>query len=257
MWLRLRQVALVAEDLDAVLADLHAIFGLEVAYRDPAVAAFGLQNAVLPVGNQFLEVVSPVRPGTAAGRQLERRGGDGGYMVIMHTDDHGPRRRRVADLGIRIALESEEAEYHIMQLHPGDTGGSFLEIDWQAGGEDLEGPWLPAGREWQQARRTEVVDAITGVDIEASEPDRVARRWAEILERDIRTDADGRLSLSVDGAAGSADIRFLPTAAHRGDGLAGIRVRAVDRERARSAADGRSRLQADGAIRICGTRFEL
>ena len=89
MWLRLRQIALVARQLAPVVDDLRELFGLAVAYRDPSVEAFGLENAVLPVGNQFLEVVAPIREGTAGGRYLERRRGDGGYMVILQCDDHG------------------------------------------------------------------------------------------------------------------------------------------------------------------------
>src|SRR5436309_8781228 len=105
MWLRLRQIALVAERIEPVVEDLRAVFGIEVAHRDPAVAQFGLENAVFPVGNQFLEVVAPVKDATAAGRYLERRGGDGGYMVILQCDDHGPRKRRVEELGIRKVIE--------------------------------------------------------------------------------------------------------------------------------------------------------
>jgi hypothetical protein len=80
---RLRQVALVARELDPVVAALERTLGLAVAFRDPGVAEFGLRNALFPVGDQFLEVVSPTQPGTTAGRLLERRGGDGGYMVIV------------------------------------------------------------------------------------------------------------------------------------------------------------------------------
>jgi hypothetical protein len=61
MWLKLRQVALVADELAPVLDDLAAVLGLEVAFRDPGVATFGLENAVLPIGTQFLEVVAPTR----------------------------------------------------------------------------------------------------------------------------------------------------------------------------------------------------
>lgn len=181
-WTRLRQVALVAHDLDAVVGDLHDAFGLEVAYRDPAVATFGLRNAVLPIGTQFIEVVSPTREGTAGGRQLERLGGDGGYMVICHTDDQPRRRVRVDELGVRIAFEADDHGYRIMQLHPADTGGSFLEIDFQPGGEDPNGPWTPAGPNWQRAVHTDVVDGITGVTVQSTDPDRTAARWAEILE---------------------------------------------------------------------------
>src|SRR5205807_2244770 len=166
-WIRLRQVALVARDLDAVVADLHAAFGLEVAFRDPGVATFGLQNAVLPVGTQFIEVVSPTREGTAGGRQLERLGGDGGYMVICQTDDHGSVRQRVHDIGVRTVIDVDDRGYRIMQLHPSDTGGSFLEIDFQPGGNDPDGAWNPAGDDWQRARRTEVVNGITAVTVQS------------------------------------------------------------------------------------------
>jgi Glyoxalase-like domain len=204
-WTRLRQVALVARDLDAVVQDLHEAFGLEVAFNDPSVGAFGLRNAVLPIGTQFIEVVSPTRDGTAGGRQLERLGGDGGYMVICHTDDHARRRERVEDLGIRIALEADEDNYRIMQLHPADSGGSFLEIDHQPGGEDPNGPWMPAGPDWQRAVRTEIADGIGAVTVQSTDPDKTAARWAEILELEA---VDGTIALdnaTVSFVAGPAD----------------------------------------------------
>ena len=98
--LRMRQIALVAHDLNAIEADFREVFGLEVCYRDPGVAKYGLHNFLMPVGNGFLEVVAPTEEGTAGGRYLERRGGDGGYMVILQTDDIAAVRARVADLGL-------------------------------------------------------------------------------------------------------------------------------------------------------------
>ena len=177
MWLKLQQVALVADELSPVLEHLRAVFGVEVAHRDPAVDVFGLENAVIPIGNQFLEVVAPIREGTTAGRYLERRKGPGGYMVITATDDHARRKARIAELGLRTVLEFEEHGYTCMQLHPRDTGGSFLEIDHQEGGEDPAGPWAPAGPSWQRAVRTSVVDGIRSVDIQADDPAALAARW--------------------------------------------------------------------------------
>ena len=188
-WTRLRQVALVAHDLDAVVRDLHDAFGLEVAFNDPGVATFGLRNAVLPIGTQFIEVVSPTREGTAGGRQLQRLGGDGGYMVICHTDEHTRRRTRVDEIGVRVAFEADDHGYRIMQLHPADTGGSFLEIDFQPGGEDPNGPWTPAGPTWQRAVRTGTVDGISGVTVQSTRPQKTAAGWAEILEIETHDDA--------------------------------------------------------------------
>src|SRR5271166_2011636 len=181
MWLRLKQLELVARNLPPVVEDIRDVFGLEVGFRDPAVKVFGLENAIFPVTNQFIEVVSPIQDGTAGGRYLARRSGDGGYMVILQCDDHAPRKKRVAELGIRKALEQDEPEYKIMQLHPRDTGGSFLEIDVQVGGEDINGPWHPAGRNWKSAVRTDVVRAIAAAEIQSPEPDALASRWSSIL----------------------------------------------------------------------------
>ena len=180
--LRVRQLALVAHDLDPVVDDLKAVFGVEVAFNDPGVASFGLKNAVIPVGHQFVEVVAPIEENTAGGRYLDRRNGDGGYMVILQCDDHPPYKQRVDELGIRKVAEAEEKNYSIMQLHPADTSGSFLEIDVQVGGEDFEGPWMPAGKNWQKAIRQEKVDGIAAAEVQSPDPAAVADRWSKILD---------------------------------------------------------------------------
>ena len=222
--LRLRQVALVARELEPVVAQLQEQLGLEVAHRDPAVAVFGLHNAVMPVGNQFLEVVAPTREGTAAGRYLDRRGGDGGYMVILQCDRHADHKRRIAQLGIRTALEQDSETYHLLQLHPADTGGSFLEIDEQIGGEDLDGPWEPAGDAWRAALRTEVVSGIAAAEIESPEPERLAQRWSEILDVPVDEapddDSGVRSRLQLDNAA----LLFVEAVDGRGEGLGAIDV---------------------------------
>ena len=41
------------------------------------VCHFGLGNAVIPIGKDFLEVVSPVQEDTTAGRFIDKRNGDG------------------------------------------------------------------------------------------------------------------------------------------------------------------------------------
>jgi len=249
-WIRLRQVALVTRDLDAVVGELRSTFALEVAHRDPAVAAFGLRNAVLPVGHEFIEVVSPTREGTAGGRQLERLGGDGGYMVICQCDDHPPRRRRaVEELGIRTVLEFSDEHYTCMQLHPSDTGGAFLEIDWQAD-TSVGGDWWPAGQsgEWKAAIRTDVIDAITAVEVQAADPDAVAARWSEIVELPV---ADRSIALD------NARVDFVDATDGRGDGLGGMTVHAVDADRAFAAARERG-LPVDGdVILLCGTRVRV
>ena len=82
---RLRQVVVAAAELEPTVSALQTAFGLGEAFADPGVAEFGLINGVLPVGDQFVEVVTPSTGSTAAGRWMERGGGDRGYMVIVQV----------------------------------------------------------------------------------------------------------------------------------------------------------------------------
>src|SRR5215471_21216627 len=93
-YLRLRQICLVAPELEPVIADIAAIMGLAVCYRDGNVEKYGLVNALLPIDTILLEVVAPFRDGTAAGRFLDKTGGRGGYMAIFCCEDASARGQR-------------------------------------------------------------------------------------------------------------------------------------------------------------------
>lgn len=248
MWLRVRQIALVANKLAPIVEDVKNIFGLEVCFRDPGVKVFGLENALWPVGNQFIECVSPIQENTAGGRYLQRRKGDGGYMCIMQCEDHGPVKARVAKLGIRKVIDHDTEHFHNMQLHPRDTGGTFLEIDHQPGGEAPDGPWEPAGKNWKPFVRTDVVKAITGVEIQSPEPDALAKRWSEILELPARNN-----TISVDNAT----IRFVKETDGRGEGLSGLDLAATNKKRALDGAEKLGRRVGDDTVLVCGVRFRL
>ena len=148
--LRMRQICLVARDLEQVESDLTAILGLEVSSRSPELKGFGVQNVMLPVGNSFLEVVAPIEGGTAAGRHLDRRGGDGGYMVITQCDDVVVARDRVTSLGMRPVYDDGRG----IQLHPRDVPGAIVELRQNEGDEDPAGPWWPAGDDWIRTSAT-------------------------------------------------------------------------------------------------------
>ena len=62
-YMRLRQICLVAPQLEPVIADIAGIMGLAVCYRDGNVAKYGLVNALMPVDTILLEVVAPFRDG--------------------------------------------------------------------------------------------------------------------------------------------------------------------------------------------------
>src|ERR1700733_5699891 len=105
--MKLRQSVFVAKDLEISREELWDLLGIDVAYRDPGVAKWGLVNVVCPTGHDFLEIVTPFQQNTSAGRYIDRRKGDGGYMVIIQVDDAKAERKRVTDLGVRAAAQKE------------------------------------------------------------------------------------------------------------------------------------------------------
>src|SRR5262245_16796633 len=154
--MHIRQIALVARELDPVVEDLCAVLGIVVGFRDPGVAEFGLRNAVMPVGTTFLEVVSPVRDDTTAGRFLARRGGDGGYMVILQTDDLDGDRARLARLGARVVWEATLDDIATIHVHPRDIGGAIVSVDQPRPPES----WRWGGPDWRRSVRTDRVRRI-------------------------------------------------------------------------------------------------
>lgn len=181
--LRLRQVCLAAPRLEPVLDDLQFILGLSICHRDPGLIAYGLENALLPIGTDLLEVVAPVQADTAAGRFIRRSRGHGGYMAIFQTDDPKAGQARAATLGVRTAHEIDRPGlYTSVQLHPRDCRAAFIELGYSPGGEDRQtGTWWPAGPHWQAGIRTDVTRRLRGIVLESPEPATLLAHWAAIL----------------------------------------------------------------------------
>lgn len=232
MSLRLRQVALVATDLAAAEAELQPLLGVDLCFRDPGVGEFGLHNALFPLGDTFLEVVSPTREGTTAGRLLERRRGDGGYMVIVQTDDLEDARRRIETSGTRLVYTAKAKTITGLHLHPRDLGGAIVSVDHSDPAED----WEWAGPTWRDHVRTDTVTEIAGVEVQAEDPHKMAARWTEVLGGTL--DAAGT-TLVLDRGV----VRFVAMQDDRGEGVTGVDVAAAD-----PARRGETHV-------ACGTRF--
>lgn len=203
--IRLRQVALVAQTLEPVVDSLCRTFDLTVCFNDPGVGEFGLHNALMVIGDQIIEVVAPVRPGTTAGRLLDKRGGDGGYMAIYEVDDLDRREALLAEHGVRTVWAGNTREIRGRHLHPRDVGGTLVSVDEPR----VWGRWPWAGPTWTP--RVGVATAIAGITVTADDPAAMRARWH---------------ALDVDYG-----VTFAP-AGPRGEGLDGIDLVANDRSRA-------------------------
>jgi glyoxalase-like protein len=245
--MRLRQIALVASDLAAARADIAAVLGVDYAYDDPGVGKYGLRNAVFPIGDTFLEVVSPKVAVTTAGRLLEKRRGDGGYMVILQVDDLAEARAKVAAASARIADQSDVNGAAFTHIHPKDIGGAILSLDFMNPKER----WEWGGPHWQSHVCTETSLKIVGAELQAKTPQHMAARWAEVLGRTAAVD-DGIWRIELD----QGEIRFTGDIDGRGEGLGAfdVVVRDSNAVRARAAARG---LVSDGNVILAGTRVRL
>jgi catechol 2,3-dioxygenase-like lactoylglutathione lyase family enzyme len=246
--MRLRQIALVASDLDAASAEIKAVLGLDYAYDDPGVGKYGLQNAVFPVGDTFLEVVSPKVAGTTAARLLEKRGGAGGYMVILQVDNLAEARARVHNVGARVVDQTDKDGAAFTHIHPKDIGGAILSLDHMIPTER----WEWGGPDWVQHVRTDVSVAITGAEVQAADPHRMAARWAEVLGRSVNQIDDGWRIILDQG-----EIRFMPASDGRGEGLGAFDVVVRNPTEVHRKAEAIGLVNSTGAIILSGTRVRL
>ena len=225
---RLRQVAFAALDLDVVARELRESLGLGEPYADEGVGLFGLRNAVFAVGDCFLEVVSPTRSGTAAGRYLDREGGDTGYMAMVQVADAVEAREQLQELGVRIVWDFAEADIVDLHLHPRDVPGTLLALD-QA---EPVGSWRWGGPGWIGSVPGHPPGGLRELVIAVDEPSLVADRWAQV----IGVSACGH-ELRLDDAV----VRFVPI--DQRPGILGLTVAVQD--------------PAPGSTEIAGVRIDL
>jgi hypothetical protein len=236
---RLRQAVLVASELERVALALRSALKLDEPFRDPGVGEFGLANVVFALGDCFVEVVSPTRADTAAGRYLTRHGGDGGYMVIFDVEDLEGARSRALGLGVRVVWQIDLPDISGTHLHPADMRGAIVSLDRSR----PYGTWRWGGPAWTGVTGTGAPGRLAGITLAVGDPAAVAARWGEVLgvpvsggdRRAPVSGGDGPLPASggdgptgVSGADGpflrvdGGEIRFEPVASESAEGLVEI-----------------------------------
>tara|TARA_Y100001970_G_scaffold180127_1_gene219283 strand:- start:1297 stop:2034 length:738 start_codon:yes stop_codon:yes gene_type:complete len=242
----LRQLVMVSGLRDPIVESLCNLFDIKVSFNDPGVAHFGLENAVLPVGTDFLEVVSPVEENTTAGRYLDRRGGDGGYMVIIQVDDFSDVQNIVKEKNITVVWESEHPEAKAIHLHPKEMGGAILSLDWMNPKES----WKWAGPNWDEFVNTSILKRFVGVEIQSDDPEAMKNKWQSVLRMSSENVSDRQIDLD------NTWIRFVEDKDGRGPGVSAFYLEANDNKSLmKKAADLGLIHQED--ILIGGVKFLL
>ena len=104
-------VGIAVNDLDAALAEYERQYGVTPVYRE-TVEVQGVEEAMIPVGGSFIQLLQPLGPDTPVGRYLERNG-EGMHHVAY----------AVADIDAALAhLESEGCRLVDREARPGGRG---------------------------------------------------------------------------------------------------------------------------------------
>lgn len=127
--LNLDHVAIAVEDLDAAIDGYRRRYGVEPLHRE-RVESQGVEEAMIPVGGSFVQLLQPLTADSPVGRFLAKHG-EGLHHVayavpdidaaLNHLEAEGARlidrKPRIGGRGAKIAF-----------VHPADLAGTLIEL---------------------------------------------------------------------------------------------------------------------------------
>ena len=247
--MRLRQLVIVAEERDSIANQICDVFDLKVAFHDDGLIHFGLINSLIPLGDTFIEIVTPVKENTTAERFLKRRGGNGGYMVIVDCDDVAKEKERVTNENIGIVYEVERSEGHVtgktIHLHPKHIGGAIVSIDKM----EPESAWLWAGLDWEKCvSKNDNAERLCGVVMQSDDKSALCRKWEKAFG--VKADDDLQINFS------DSRIKFVDDLDQRGEGINAFELSVKNKEIVYEKAKELGLIKND-LIHIGGVNFLL
>ncbi|HSJ36365.1 MAG TPA: methylmalonyl-CoA epimerase [Acidimicrobiia bacterium] len=127
--LNLDHVAIAVHDLDAALAGYRTRYGVEPLHRE-VVEQQGVEEAMIPVGGSFIQLLQPLAPDTPVGRFLEANG-EGLHHVAYAVVDIEAALAHLAEQGARL-IDAEPRlggrGARIAFVHPRDLAGTLIEL---------------------------------------------------------------------------------------------------------------------------------
>ena len=220
--MRLRQLVIATGEIDPLADTICDLFELRRTYSDPELIVFGLKNVLIPLGDTFLELVTPVKENTSAERFLKKRNGDGGYMVIVDALDLDKERKRLETVELDIVWHENRKTDGIhgqsLHLHPKQVGGAILSID----NMKPASSWLWAGRKWEQDINKSLVSHLSGVNICSPDPDNLLCNWERALGR--KREKDGT-SIDLSGSS----INFVINAQSQSEYISAFQIHTAKR----------------------------
>jgi methylmalonyl-CoA epimerase len=126
---RIDHIGVAVKDLDAAIALYERDYGMEIAHRE-VVEAQGVEAVLLDVGENHVELLSPLAPDTPVGKFLAKRG-PGLHHVAYQVADIEATLESLRASGLRLIDEKPRIGIRSSQvafLHLSATGGVLTEI---------------------------------------------------------------------------------------------------------------------------------
>ena len=129
MFARIDHVGVAVADLEAALALHEQAYAMAVVHRE-TVTEQGVEAVLLDVGENHVELLRPLSPGTPVGKFLARRG-PGLHHVAYRVDDIEATLAKLRDCGLRLLDETPRPGIRgsrVAFLHPSSSGSVLTEI---------------------------------------------------------------------------------------------------------------------------------
>ena len=126
---RIDHVGVAVEDLDGAIALYETTYGMEVVHRE-VVEEQGVEAVLLDVGENHVELLSPLGEDTPVGKFLAKRG-PGLHHVAYQVADIDAALASLRDSGVRMIDEQPRIgirRSRVAFLHPGASGGVLTEL---------------------------------------------------------------------------------------------------------------------------------
>src|SRR3954464_8112412 len=128
MFDRIDHIGVAVEDLDAALG-LYGALDLRLGHRE-TVESQGVEAVLLDIGENHVELLSPLSPDTPVGKFLAKRG-PGLHHIAYQTADIEATLEALKAAGMRLIDESPRTGIRnskVAFLHPASSGGVLTEI---------------------------------------------------------------------------------------------------------------------------------
>jgi methylmalonyl-CoA epimerase len=129
MFGRIDHIGVAVADLDAAIALHVEAYGLELVHRE-TVAEQGVEAVLLDVGENHVELLSPLSDDTPVGKFLAKRG-PGLHHVAYQVADIDATLEALREQGLRLIDEEPRTgirSSRVAFLHPSASGGILTEI---------------------------------------------------------------------------------------------------------------------------------